>query len=204
MKKIWLLYIIIAIIIITILPFLIIQTKYRFFNNRDIEPKVAIVFGAGLVDTQPSKVLASRLDVAIDLYKNKRIEKILVSGDNTSIYYNEPKAMLNYLIENGVNENDVIPDYAGRSTVDSCYRAKFVFNINKAYLISQSSHLGRALFLCERYGIESKTLAGTNQPISGVIQQYIREIPSSFKALIESIYYNKAEPSDGSEIKINQ
>jgi SanA protein len=192
----------VVVLVVFLLPFIYLQINYRFLNKNSTSPKVAIVFGAGLINSYPSKVLASRLDVSLVLYKSGSINKILVSGDNPTVYYNEPKAMTQYLVDNGVNELDIIQDYAGRKTVDTCYRAKNVFNISSAYIISQPFHLPRALYLCEKFGINTITKPAKNLPILGTIYQYIREIPSSFKAMIEGQSYNGAEPSDGSEVRI--
>ncbi len=191
-------------LIIFLTPFILMQVKYRVFNNRTIEPKVAIIFGAGLVNGRPSQVLAARLNEGIVLYKSNKITKIIVSGDNTSMYYNEPMAMNEYLISKGVAESDIIQDFAGRRTVDTCYRAKKVFNVNSAYLISQPFHLPRALWLCENYGIMSKTVGAANLPFFGTVYQYLREIPSSFKAMFESFNYVDSEPSDGKEIRVTE
>jgi SanA protein len=185
-------------------PFILMQVRYRVFNNRQIEPKVAIIFGAGLVNGKPSQVLAARLNEGVVLYKADKVNKILVSGDNTSIYYNEPMAMTEYLVSKGVAQNDIIEDFAGRRTVDTCYRAKKVFNVNSAYLISQPFHLPRALWLCENYGIMSKTVGSANLPFFGTVYQYIRELPSSFKAMFESLNYVDSEPSDGKEIRVTE
>jgi SanA protein len=191
-------------LLIFLTPFILMQVKYRIFNNRSIEPKVAIIFGAGLVNSRPSQVLASRLNEGVVLYKANKITKIIVSGDNSTMYYNEPLAMTDYLISKGVEEADIIQDFAGRRTVDTCYRAKQVFNVNSAYLISQPFHLPRALWLCENYGIMSKTVGAANLPFFGTVYQYIREVPSSFKALFESFNYKDSEPSDGKEIRVTE
>ena len=200
MKKYFYALIVIACLLLS--PFVLFQINYRFNNKSTTQPKVAIVFGAGLINGYPSKVLASRLDESIKLYKNNNISKILVSGDNRSEDYNEPNAMTQYLLDNGVVSTDIIPDYAGLRTVDTCYRAKNVFNVTSAYLISQPFHLPRAMWLCNKFGIETRTIGAKNLPLSGTIYQYIREIPSSISALFESINYNNAIPADGSETRI--
>jgi vancomycin permeability regulator SanA len=195
-------YTLLVILLIFISPFLLFQINYRFFNKTTTQPKVAIVFGAGLVNGYPSKVLASRLDESIKLYKSNQISKILVSGDNRESNYNEPQAMTQYLIDQGVVTSDIIQDFAGLRTVDTCYRAKNVFNVSSAYLISQPFHLPRAMWLCNKFGIETITVGAKNLPLSGTIYQYFREIPSSVSALLESVNYNNAMPADGSETRI--
>jgi SanA protein len=193
----------ITLLVIIFTPIMLMQVRYRFFNSPS-EHKVAIVFGAGLVNGRPSRVLASRLDEAVVLYNLKKITKILVTGDNRQESYNEPKAMTDYLVNLGVNPESIVQDYAGRRTVDSCYRAKNVFNVNSAYIISQPFHLPRALWLCESYGIKSTTVGAANLPFSGTVYQYIREVPSSFIALWQSVYYSSSLPGDGSEAILSE
>ena len=191
-----------VILILFVLPFIIMQINYRVFNNNKTEPKIAIVFGAGLIGLKPTKVLASRLDEALKLYQNKKVTKIILSGDNRIPSHNEPKAMMEYLISYGVEAQDLIPDYAGYRTADTCYRAKNVFNVQSAYIISQPFHLSRALWLCNAYGINSVTVGSSNQPFLATIYQYLREVPSSFLAFFQGIHYNSSLPGDGSEITI--
>ncbi len=120
------------------------------------DTRIAIVFGAGVSrdGQQPSLILRDRLDTAIELYNLGKIQKIIVSGDNRFKNYNEPQVMNSYLIEKGVRDFDIQADYAGRSTYETCYRAKEIFGISSATLISQEFHLPRALFTCEILGIE--------------------------------------------------
>jgi SanA protein len=194
-----------VLVIIFLLPFVMMQVRYRVFNNRTVEPKVAIVFGAGLTpDNKPTKVLAARLNEAITLYNLGKINKILVSGDNREVSHNEPQAMTDYLIKLGINKEDIVQDYAGTRTVNTCYRAKNVFYVQSAYIISQPFHLPRALWLCESYGINVKTVGATNLPFWPTVYQYIREIPSSLIAFLQAIHYDQSMPQDGSETTIGE
>ncbi|MGL4758080.1 MAG: SanA/YdcF family protein [Patescibacteria group bacterium] len=192
-----------AFFLLFITPWVILQLNYRMFYKSRTEPKVAIVFGAGLVSGAPSKVLQARLDESVALYDNKKILKILVSGDNREMDYNEPQAMKNYLLQKGIPDSDIVLDYAGLRTIDTCVRAKNTYQISSAYVISQPFHLPRALWLCSAQGLDVKTVGAKNLPIGGTIYQYFREIPSSFSAIFESLYYNNAIPSDGTETKLN-
>ena len=111
----------------------------------------AIVFGAGLWrDGSPSPVLQDRVATAADLYFSGKVKKILMSGDNRFIYYNEPGAMKKFALSLGVPEEDIVLDYAGRRTYDTCYRARAIFGLKEAILVTQSFHLPRALILCRR------------------------------------------------------
>lgn len=123
---------------------------------------VAIVLGAGITkDGKPYKELQGRLDVAAEAFRVGYVRKIIVSGDNRSHGYNEPDAMRTYLVnEKGIAAKYIQPDYAGRSTYETCERAAKVFGLKKAMIVSTRSHLPRAIYLCRHFGVESYGIAG--------------------------------------------
>jgi vancomycin permeability regulator SanA len=116
---------------------------------------VAVVFGAGLWDGEPSPYLAHRLDAAAKLYREGRVKVVLVTGDNSREDYDEPDAMRVYLTRHGVPDGRIVSDYAGFDTWDSCVRAKKIFGVDEAVLISQGFHIRRAVALCRAAGVES-------------------------------------------------
>jgi len=112
----------------------------RFFSHiEDITPgEIGLVLGASVKSNgQPSDILKDRLDTALIFYTQKKITKILVSGDNGSAHYNEPVAMQKYLIANGVNKDDIYLDYAGFDTYDSLYRARDIFGSENLIIFTQ-------------------------------------------------------------------
>jgi vancomycin permeability regulator SanA len=118
--------------------------------------KVGIVFGAGITAKgKPYKELEGRLNGAIDLYRQGTITKIVVSGDNRFEHYNEPLAMETYLRDRDIPGDAIQQDNAGRSTYETCERAKKVFQLDTAILITSQSHLPRAIFTCRKLGVES-------------------------------------------------
>ncbi|MGI5454624.1 SanA/YdcF family protein [Streptomyces sp. CA-249302] len=117
--------------------------------------EVAVVFGAGLWDGEPSPYLANRLNAAAELYRAGRIKVVLVTGDNSRKDYDEPDAMRTYLTKHGVPGARIVSDYAGFDTWDSCVRAKKIFGVDRAVLISQGFHIRRAVALCEAAGVTS-------------------------------------------------
>lgn len=122
--------------------------------------QVAIVFGAGLLRSgTPSPVLRDRIETAAKLYFSGKVQKLLMSGDNRFVDYNEPGAMLNYALELGVPEKDIVLDYAGRRTYDTCYRARHIFGVQDAILVTQNFHLARALYTCNILGVTSLGVA---------------------------------------------
>ena len=123
---------------------------------RDNRPRIAIVLGAGLTRSgEPTAVLYDRVAVAAELYQRGLVNKLLLSGDNRFENYNEPEAMRRTAVQLGVPDEDLVLDYAGRRTYDSCYRAKEIFGVQRAILVTQAFHLERALYLCDAFGIDS-------------------------------------------------
>lgn len=157
---------------------------------------VGIVFGAGLNrDGSPTPVLRHRIETAVDLYFQGKIEKLLMSGDNRFEDYNEPAAMYEYAARLGVPPEDIVLDYAGRRTYDTCYRARDIFLVNRALLITQRFHLPRALFICNMLGIESDGVIA-DQVIYRRRSQIIwniREVPATAMAFWE-VFVTKPEP----------
>ncbi|HNS51189.1 MAG TPA: ElyC/SanA/YdcF family protein [Anaerolineae bacterium] len=116
----------------------------------------AIVFGAGYWPSgRLSDALADRMDTAIDLYRAGRVNKLLLTGDNRFENYNEPGRMMEYALAQGIPREDLVLDYAGRRTYDSCYRAKAIFGVRQAVLVTQAFHLPRAIFTCDRLGLDA-------------------------------------------------
>ncbi len=119
-------------------------------------PRVAIVFGAGLTRSGgPTPVLHDRVATAVDLYQRGLIDTLLLTGDNRFENYNEPEAMRQTALKLGVPESALVLDYAGRRTYDSCYRARSIFGVERAILVTQAFHLDRAMYLCAAFGIDS-------------------------------------------------
>ena len=167
--------------------FTALYSKPLMKTAKTIQPtRVAIVFGAGLQwDGSPSPILRDRVETAVDLYKAGTVEKLLMSGDNRFVDYNEPGAMRSYAIELGVPEEDIVLDYAGRRTYDTCFRAKNIFKVDEAILVTQNYHLPRALFTCSALGISSQGFSADKRVYSIISKTVwnVREIPASLKAL---------------------
>ncbi len=162
--------------------------------------QVALVPGAGITaDGRPTLALRDRIDGAIELYQSGKVEKILMSGDNSTIYYNEPGAMANYAIEQGIPESDIVLDYAGRRTYDTCYRAKEIFGLESVIVTTQNYHLPRMIFLCEQLGLNSVGIpvAQSDYLLNRYIIWNVREVLATLAAYLD-IYILKPEPILGS------
>jgi len=177
--------------ILILLPRLItaLYSSPRTFTTFNVpEMSVAVVFGAGLRrDGTPTNVLRDRVETAVQLYFDGKVKKLLMSGDNRFDYYNEPESMRQYALQLGVPHEDIVLDYAGRRTYDTCYRAKAVFGLENAILITQNFHLPRALYICNQLGLESVGVAADNNYYRKVSRIYwhIREIGATITAYWE-------------------
>jgi len=176
--------------VLALLPttWLYVSTGDRLRTTADVpRTEVAVVFGAGLWNGEPSPYLAHRLDAAAGLYRAGRIEVVLVTGDNSREDYDEPDAMRAYLTRHGVPDARIVSDYAGFDTWDSCVRAKKIFGVDEAVLISQDFHIRRAVALCREAGVASY---GVGVPAKRDATWYyggVREIFASGKAALDAV-----------------
>lgn len=159
-------------------------------TSRWSKPRVAIVFGASVYGNGDlSPILEDRVDTAIELYRARKVDRILVSGDNRHVSYNEPKAMQEYLVTHAVAPQDVIVDYAGRSTYETCMRAKDVFGLQRAVLVSQGYHLPRALYIANNLGLDAVGMAGDLRLKPKADYQSFREWAAEVKAFLNLKYF---------------
>jgi vancomycin permeability regulator SanA len=150
---------------------------------------VAIVFGAGVLPNgTPSPYLLWRVESAVQLYKAGRVQKLLMSGDNSSTHYNEPVVMQKIAISLGVKPSDIVLDYAGYSTYDTCYRAKAIFGLSQATLVSQGYHLPRAIMTCDGLGVQSIGVSAVHAERSYTLSYIVREWISTDKSVVQNIF----------------
>lgn len=149
-------------------------------------PRVAIVLGAKVSKNgELSNVLYDRVLTAVELYRAGRIEKLLMSGDNSIANYDEPTAMKQTAVKLGVPESDIVLDFAGRRTYDTCYRAKEIFNVQKAIVVTQEFHQARTLYLCNNLGVDSIGITANRRKYDGENYWAFREFFSRASAWFE-------------------
>ncbi len=160
------------------------------------EPKrVAIVFGARVWDDgTPSNSLYDRVLTGVELYRAGRVKKLLMSGDKTGENYDEPAAMKKMALELGVAESDIILDGDGKRTYDTCYRAKEIFEVQKAILVTQDYHQPRALYLCNSLGIDSLGITANRRTYDGENYYHFREFFSVASAWFEINFLSSPPP----------
>jgi SanA protein len=138
---------------------------------------VALVFGAGL-DGQggPSAVLYDRVATGVALYRAGKAAKLLMTGDNSQVDYNEVAVMRQTALDLGVPAGDIVLDYAGFRTYDSCYRAGAVFGLRDAILVTNRFHLPRALYTCRALGLDVVGVTADRRAYAGTAYWTAREV----------------------------
>lgn len=160
----------------------------QFSPSAAAAERLAIVFGAGLWrDGTPTPVLRDRVATAASLFFAGKVEKILMSGDNWVVEYNEPAAMREYAISLGVPDEAIVLDYAGRRTYDTCYRAREIFGVKRAILVTQNFHMPRALYLCNHLGVSAIGVEADGRIYRrrSLFYWNLRELPATLVALWE-------------------
>jgi len=147
------------------------------------EAPVALVFGAGYwPDGTPSDVMMDRVAAAVELYRAGKVRKLLFSGDNRFLNYNEPGKMKEYALSLGCPADAIVLDYAGRRTYDSCYRARDIFGQSKVILVTQRYHLPRALYVCEGLEMQAVGYAADRREYIHIREYWLREAPALWLA----------------------
>lgn len=186
--------------------FVLIQTKELIYSlDESPEAPVAIVFGAGLRrDGSPTLILRDRVETAVRLYQAGKVKKLLLSGDNRFVEYNEPAAMREYAIGLGVPTEDIVLDYAGRSTYETCFRAKAIFDVAEALVVTTPFHLPRAVYSCQTLGVKTTGIRAELMTYRKSSEFYwnVRELPATANALWQ-LYISHPLPVLGDKEPIN-
>lgn len=149
--------------LLALIAYLDVSLRYRgrIVSAEAVAPRpVAIVLGAGVYPNgRLTPVLADRMRTAIGLYQTGKVQKLLLSGDNSVLEYNEPARMGDFAREQGLPDTALAYDYAGRRTYDSCWRARHIFGQRQVVIVTQAFHLPRALYLCQQLGVDAVGVA---------------------------------------------
>ena len=166
---------------------------FNEIGNSDISADYAIILGCRVYsDKTPSVMLKHRLDTGAELYFNGRVKKIIVSGNPTESFNNEPEAMKSYLVSLGVESEDILTDNGGLSTYDTMRRASEVFDIESAVVVSQKYHLYRAMYIGKESGIKifgaSATLGVYDNQFKYDLREYLARCKDFFMTLLNLPY----------------
>ncbi len=181
------------------------------YKSRIISPNQAseseadciLVLGAGVWDSGPSPMLEDRLLQGIDLYFAGVSDRLLMSGDHGSKDYDEVNTMKKFAIDRGVPSEHIFMDHAGFSTYESMYRARDVFQVKKAIIVTQEFHLYRALYIANKLGLDAYGVASDLRRYAGEEYVEAREklarIKDFFQVLIKvkPAYLGDPIPIDG-------
>ncbi len=169
---------------------LIVQFQYagRIKTSVDDAAKrpVAIVLGASVKkDGTPSAALEDRILTAAELYKAGKVDSLLMTGDDGRFHINEIQTMVRVAREAGVPSKAIQTDGQGYRTYESCKRAREVFGVTQAIVVTQRFHLGRALYLCNRLGVDAIGLAADRRTYDLAASFWLRDLASSVKAFAD-------------------
>ncbi|TSC62373.1 MAG: hypothetical protein Athens041674_498 [Parcubacteria group bacterium Athens0416_74] len=157
--------------------------SYLFQSSSDVPyTEVAVVLGASVYRGKPSPVLERRAAKAVELYRAGKVGKILVTGDNGALTYDEVTPVRKYLLEAGIPAGDIFLDHAGFDTYSSMYRARDVFLAGSITVVTQDFHLPRSVYIARHLGIEAYGITAGGD---GSEKDYVREIPASGKAVLD-------------------
>lgn len=170
------------------------STKDRITQNihEVSETPVALVLGTSsqMSDGRTNLFFKYRLQAVAKLYKARKIKKILLSGDNSKIYYNEPADMKKTLVKMGVLGKDIVLDYAGFRTFDSVVRAKKVFGQKKILIVSQEFQLHRAIFIADNFDIQAEGFVAKTPSYFYSSKTFAREILARVKCTLDCYFLN--------------
>ncbi len=148
-----------------------------------------LILGAGLQpDGTPSYMLADRLEVGLALYNEQVAPKILLTGDHGQKGYDEVNAMKKYMVDSGVKEEDIFLDHAGFSTYESMYRAKEIFNVDTAIVVTQKYHQYRAIYIADKLGYNAYGVSSDQKIYVGQEVRDVRESLARIKDFAKTIY----------------
>ena len=173
------------------------QTKDRLYSDVNAIPakRVALVLGTSkrLRYRRINRYFKYRIDAVVKLYKAGKIKHIIASGDNRTIYHNEPVDMQKSLMEQGIPKEAITLDYAGFRTLDSVVRCKEIFSQDDIIIVSQAFHNKRAIFISDYYGIKAIGFNARDLSFSEGKKVVLREYFARFKAVLD-LYILKTQP----------
>lgn len=200
---------------ILLLPFLFIgisnysiekNSVHKTFSSISQIPKnkVGLVLGTSkkLQNGTINLYFKYRVEATVALYKEGKIDFVLVSGDNSNKYYDEPSDFKEELIKLGIPENKIYLDYAGFRTLDSVIRAKEIFGQKNITIISQQFHNERAIYIAEQNGMTAIGYNAKNVSYAYGIKTQLREYLARSKVFLD-ILFNVQPKFLGKKIEIS-
>lgn len=189
---------IVAMVILTIIfcnAWVISATSNLLISNLssdEVIPKIALVLGTSKsqVGGGDNLFFTSRMDAAKKLYESGKVKHFILSGDNETVYYNEPKDMQKALINRGLPKEVITLDHAGVRTLDSIVRCKQVFGQDKFIIVTQKFHAYRAAFIAQFYGLDVKVYLAKDPEYDDITKVLYREILARTYAVFDLYFFN--------------
>ena len=175
------------------------------YSNLDALPhkRVGILLGTSKYSRQGgiNDHYRLRVNAAIELFKAGKIDYILISGDNSTPFYDEPTTIRRDLLKSGIPAQNIYRDYAGFRTLDSILRAHHVFELDSFTIISQAPHSKRALYIAINHEIDAVAFnAGDGYDTD--ISNKIREMLAQVLAVMEVNFFNTGPKFLGPTVEI--
>ncbi|WP_424960983.1 SanA/YdcF family protein [Ekhidna sp.] len=165
--------------------------------------KVALVLGTSkrTSEGKPNRFFVERMETAASLHLDSKIQHILVSGDNRTRYYNEPRDMLHALGDLNIPETDVSLDFAGLRTLDSVIRCKEVFGQSEVTIVTQEFHCYRSLFIARYFDMDAVAVsADDGGPIGNTLA--LREVLARTIAVLDLYVLQRKPKYLGEEVTL--
>jgi SanA protein len=161
------------------------SAPYIYKNVSDVpNAQTALIPGAAVLkDGTLSAIFQDRVNEAIALYQAKKVSKILVSGDNSTVSHNEVNPVRDYLLQKGIPSEDIFLDHAGFDTYSTMYRARDIFQVSSVIIATQSFHLPRAVYIARSLGLNAYGISADKGNI--LFKNYFREVFADEKAVLD-------------------
>lgn len=167
------------------------STQDQIFDEIEEVPQAqaVLILGAGVKqDGTLTDVLEDRVIRALELYEAGKVDKILASGDNGQLEYNEVNPIRHYLLDRDVDPEDIFMDHAGFDTYDSMYRSQYIFEVESLIVVTQEFHLPRAVYLGKGLGIETYGYTADRQVYLAANHYAFRESLARLKAFLDLLF----------------
>lgn len=180
-------------------------SRGRLFDNPDQLPKIrtALVFGtSSRFQGRENHYFRYRMDAVAEVWDAGKIDIIIVSGDNRTHYYNEPREMRQALVERGIPNERIVSDFAGLRTLDSVVRAKEIFGADPVLFISQRFQNERAIYLAKANGIDAYGYNARDVGTQAGLKTRIREVGARVKMWLDVRFLNTRPRHLGEPIEL--
>ena len=187
-------YLLISIIIVLTMLNFYVYFHYDNYITKSIkklpQAEVGIILGASVRSSKlPSKILIERLEKGSELYRSRKIQKILISGDSSGMYYDEVVAMQKFILKKNIPPKNILLDPFGTRTFNSMLHAHTVFHIKSAIIVTQAFHLYRSLFIADKLGIQVCGLIADTKENRNMKYWQLREFFAMYLSFYDLILY---------------